>query len=208
MSINSYIAKQFADPQGLGGGLVSLVMNRQNRPLYDETIRLLSLSDSDSVLDIGCGNGYVLRLLARRYNATFAGIDPSKEIIEAAKRRNRSDVKNGKMRFACQDVSALPFPDEAFSKAYTINTVYFWSDLKTPMQEIRRVLKPGGVFINTLYTNEALSRFSHTQFGYKRYEPKQLVDAGTEAGFAVKAVPILDGMAVCYLYTKTADGVI
>lgn len=127
MGINSYIAKQFAHPKGLGGSLVGLVMNRQNRPLYDETIRLLPLSDSDSVLDIGCGNGYVLCLLARRCNATFAGIDPSKEIVEAAKRRNRSHVKNGRMRFACQDASAMTFSDEAFSRVYTINTVYFWN---------------------------------------------------------------------------------
>lgn len=66
MGINSYIAKQFADPKGLGGSVISLIMNRQNRPLYDETIRLLVLSDSDSILDIGCGNGFVLNLLARQ----------------------------------------------------------------------------------------------------------------------------------------------
>lgn len=55
MSLNAYIAKQFADPKGFGGSVISLIMNRQNRPLYDETIRLLSLTNLDSVLDIGCG---------------------------------------------------------------------------------------------------------------------------------------------------------
>ena len=129
MSINSYIAKQFADPKGFGGNLISFVMNRQNRPLYDETIRLLSLSDSDSVLDIGCGNGYVLNLLAHRHNAAFTGIDTSENIIESASRRNRRYVKNEKMSFTCQDVSSMSFPDESFSKAYTINTVYFWNTL-------------------------------------------------------------------------------
>ena len=208
MSLNTYISKQFADPKGFGGGIVSLVMNRQNRPLYDETIRLLSLSDSDSVLDIGCGNGFVLNLLAQRHNATFSGIDPSKEIIEAAERRNHKYVKSKKMSFTCQDVSSLSFPDESFSNVYTINTVYFWGDLETPMREIWRVLKPGGCFINMLYTNETLSRFSHTQFGYTRYMAEDLLAAGENAGFSVKAVPILQGTAICYIYTKPMNGVI
>lgn len=200
MSLNSYIAKQFADPYGFGGSLASLVMNHQNRPLYDETIRLLLLSDSDSVLDIGCGNGYVLNLLAYQHNAAFTGIDTSENIIEAAVRRNRRYVKGKKMNFSCQSVSSMSFPDESFSKAYTINTVYFWSDLNKAMLEIRRVLKPDGFFINTFYSNETLSRFSHTQFGYRRYEAAELTSAGANAGFAVKAVPVLQGAAYCYIY--------
>lgn len=202
MSINNYISKQFADPNGFGGSVISLIMNRQNRPLYDETIRLLSLSDSDSVLDIGCGNGYVLNLLARQHNATFTGIDTSENIIETALRRNRRYVKSNKMNFTCQDVSSMSFADGSFSKAYTINTVYFWNDLHKTMSEIWRVLSPNGVFINTLYSNETLSRFSHTQYGYKRYEAEQLTDAGKTAGFTVKTVPILQGTAYCYIYIK------
>ena len=202
MSINSYIAKQFAEPKGFGGSVISLVMNRQNRPLYDETVRLLSLSDSDIVLDIGCGNGYVLNLLSRRHNATFMGIDTSENIIEAASRRNRKYVKNKKMSFSCQDVSSMSLADESFSKAYTINTVYFWGDLNKSMSEIWRVLKPDGIFINTLYTNEILSRFSHTQFGYRRYDTEELINAAEKAGFAANAVPILQGAAICYIYQK------
>lgn len=202
MSLNSYIAKQFADPKGFGGNVVSLVMNRQNRPLYDETIRLLSPSDSDSILDIGCGNGFVMKLLARKNNAALSGIDPSVEIIAAALRRNRKQVIRKQMTFSCQNVGSMSFPDAAFSKAYTINTVYFWDDLDAAMAEIRRVMKPGGVFINTLYTNETLARFPHTRFGYKRFEAQQLIRAGEEAAFSVSAVPILQEAAVCYVYMQ------
>lgn len=202
MSINSYIAKQFSNPEGFGGRVISMVMNRQNRPLYDETIRHLALSDADHVLDIGCGNGYVLNLLARSCDATFEGIDPAAGILENAARRGRRFVKAGRMRFSCQDVNALPFEYGAFTKSYTINTVYFWDNLAQPMREIARVLKPGGIFINTLYSNEALARFSHTQFGYRRYTAEQLEAAGANAGFQVRAVPFLQGRATCYIYKK------
>lgn len=205
MHPSSYIAKQFAAPKGLGGSVISLVMNRQNRPLYDETIRLLSLSDSDSVLDIGCGNGFVLSLLARRHSAEFAGIDPSDAILRAARLRNRKYTSNHTMRFACEDVLSLSFPDASFSKAYAINTVYFWQDLALPMQKIRQALKPSGIFINTLYTNDTLSRFSHTRFGYTRHDAQALIRAGEDVGFAVSAVPIMRGEAMCYVYQKQAD---
>ena len=206
MSINSYIAKYFANPKGFGGSAISFVMNRRNRPLYEETGRLLSPSGADCVLDIGCGNGFVMNLLARRYGATFVGIDLSSAIIQTALRRNRKLVESGQMRFECRDVSALSLPQASFDKAYSINTVYFWAGLNTPMREIWRVLKPGGVFINTLYTNETLARFSHTRFGYKRYDARQLEKAGIDAGFSVTAVPIVQDTAICYVYQKTVGG--
>ena len=202
MNINSYIAKQFQSPEGLGGRFISVIMNRQNRPLYDETIHLLSLANSDSVLDIGCGNGFVLNLLARQYNAQFAGIDTSDSVIKAAIRRNRRFVVNNTMRFSCQNASAMSFADGSFSKAYTINTVYFWDDLEGTLMEIRRVLRPGGVFINTLYTNETLSRFSHTEFGYKKYMARQLENAGSNAGLTVKTVSIVNGTAYSLIYQR------
>ena len=202
MSLNSYIAKQFGNPAGLSGRMVALVMNHQNRPLYDETIRLLSLSDSERVLDIGCGNGYVLHLLARQYDSVFVGIDISKSMIKAASRRNHAFVRNGKMTLAHQDASAMSFAEGSFDKAYTINTVYFWDDLKNMMTEIRRVLKPGGLFVNAFYSNETLSRLPHTQFGYERYSLEQLTDSGVSMGFTVNVVPVLHGAAYCLLYRR------
>jgi ubiquinone/menaquinone biosynthesis C-methylase UbiE len=205
VGLNRYIAKQFSNPTGLGGKIISHIMNIQNRNLYGETIRLLSPADSDSVLDIGCGNGYMLNMLARRYNCDFTGIDISNIAIKAASNRNRMFVKNGRMTFLCQDVSAMSFPDSSFDKAYTVNTVYFWENLDDTMAEIRRVLKPSGVFINALYTNETLSRFSHTRFGYKHFTTEELKRAGVNAGLTAEAIPILDAAAYCIKHTKADE---
>ncbi len=202
MSLDSCISKQFSNPAGIGGRLVSFVMNRQNRPLYEETMRFIAPSDADSVLDIGCGNGYVLKLLAQRYNCAFTGIDPSGSILSEAARRCREFVRTGRMTFLRRDVNAMPFADNAFSIAYTINTVYFWEDLHRAMTEIRRVLKPDGLFVNALYTAETLSRFSHTRFGYKRFTVERLTAAGKDAGFSVRAEPVLGGSAYCVLYRR------
>lgn len=197
MNINSYIARQFGRPTGLGGGIVAAVMNRQNQPLYEETERLLSPCNADRILDIGCGNGYVLRVLAERYDCDYVGIDISESILRAAAKRNRRSVRDGRMAFKCCEASRMVFGDAAFDKAFTINTVYFWEDLSSTMAEIRRVLKSGGTFINTLYANETLARFSHTQYGYKRFTQEQLTSAAQSAGFSTETVPILGGAAYC-----------
>jgi ubiquinone/menaquinone biosynthesis C-methylase UbiE len=129
MSINKYIAKHLGNPTGLGGKIIFSVMNKQNRPLYEDTISLLSPSDSDSILDIGCGNGYVLNMLASHTAYALTGIDLSQSAIKTALSRNRKFVKNGRMNLIRQDMNRLPFPDRSFDKVYTRNTVYFWNNL-------------------------------------------------------------------------------
>lgn len=203
VSLNNYIASQFSHPAGVGGKIISSIMNRQNRPLYEQTIQLLQLSDTDSVLDVGCGNGYVLNMLASRYDGLFTGIDISVSIIKTASRRNRRFVENGIMKLCCQDIREMSFADCSFNKAYTINTVYFWENLSDIMAKIRRVLTPNGLFINTFYTDKTLSQFSHTRFGYKRYTIEELTSAGENEGFTVNAVPVLNNAAYCVLYHKT-----
>lgn len=75
--------------------------------------------------------------------------------------------------------------------------------LNNAMAGIWRVLKPKGFFINTLYSVETLSRFSHTKFGYRRFALQELNSAGLDNGFNVKVAPILNGAAHCVLYLKT-----
>jgi len=44
-------------------------------------------------------------------------------------------------------VSQLPFPDQMFDLATAVETHYYWPDLNADMQEVLRVLKPGGALI-------------------------------------------------------------
>ena len=204
MGFARYISKQFSNPSGFCGRIIFSLMNRRNIPLYNETIRLLELSDNDRVLDIGCGNGYVLNILAKQYDCKFDGIDISQSIIDNAEKRCRRYVKSGRMKFGCQNAAAMSFADGSFDRIYTINTVYFWENLYDTMQEIMRVLDVNGVFVNTLFSNETLDTFPHTKYGYKRFTIEELTNAGSSLGFTVNVAPILNGTAYCILYRKTS----
>jgi SAM-dependent methyltransferase len=61
---------------------------------------------------------------------------------------------------SCTSTAHLPFSDDRFEKVYSVHTIYFWTDLDQQLQEVRRVLKPGGRFVlGFRFDEEALEKF-------------------------------------------------
>jgi len=56
-------------------------------------------------------------------------------------------IKAGRVEIRQASVSQLPFPDGNFDLVTAVETQYYWPDLVKDMQEILRVLKPGGTLI-------------------------------------------------------------
>lgn len=200
MNINEYIAKQFANPRGIGGRIVMAVMNRQNAQIYEATEALIHPQSKDTVLDIGCGNGIMLERIARTCDCRLIGTDISNDGLKSAKHR----LAGKDAEFLCCPVDDMPLEDATVDKALTINTMYFWEDVASGFAEIARVLKPGGVFIGTHYTRRALESYSHTHFGYRMRAEQEVVSAAQNAGFAAQIKPIMDGRAYCLVGRRQA----
>ncbi|MCU7583759.1 class I SAM-dependent methyltransferase [Adlercreutzia muris] len=200
MSINEYIAKQFANPRGIGGRIVMAVMNRQNAQMYEETERLLRPRNDDIILDIGCGNGIMLERIVHACDCHLIGTDISEDALEIAKRR----LAGTNVELLRCPVDDTPLEDATVDKALTINTIYFWEDLASGFEEIARVLKPEGIFTSTHYTNRALESYSHTQFGYRMRTEQEVVSAAEIAGFTVQIKSIMDGRAYCVVGRRQA----
>ena len=198
VNLNRYISKQFANPHGIGGRMVTAVMNRQNREMYEQTERFLRPSADEVILDIGCGNGFMMERLARTCKCHLIGVDISDDVLLAAKR----NVGSISARFICCSVEKMPIESETVDKAITINTLYFWNDLQKGFEEIYRVLKPGGVFISTHYTNQALEEYPHTQYGYERHPQDAVGTVAREAGFSVKSEPIMQSRGYVLICCK------
>ena len=200
MSFNEYIAKQFANPRGIGGHIVMTVMNRQNAQMYETTERLLRPQAGDTVLDIGCGNGAMMERIAHRCDCRLIGTDISSDVLKSAKHR----LKGKDVELLWCPVDDMPIENATVDKALTINTLYFWEDLASGFAEIARALKPGGLFIGTHYTNQSLESYSHTQFGYRMHAESEVLSAAQSAGFAFEVQPIMGGRAYCVVCRRQA----
>jgi ubiquinone/menaquinone biosynthesis C-methylase UbiE len=96
----------------------------------------------DAVLDLGTGSGYALRALAERGVARGYGLDGSPEMARNA----RSYTDDSGIGFVVGDFEHLPFADDAFDHAFSMEAFYYASDPHAALREIRRVLRPGGTF--------------------------------------------------------------
>lgn len=88
-------------------------------------------------LDLGCGNGWAARFAHDR-GADAAGIDASPEMV----RRARSLAAG--VRFDAGDFAHLPYPDDHFDLAWSMEALYYAGDPDTVLREVLRVLRPGG----------------------------------------------------------------
>ena len=72
------------------------------------------------------------------------GVDYSTASVASSKALNRAAVESGKVVIQNAAVSRLPFSSDFFHLVTAVETHYYWPDLPGDIQEIRRVLRPGG----------------------------------------------------------------
>ena len=105
------------------------------------------------VLDVGCGNGYVLSRYARAGARAF-GVDLTRTAVDLARARFRLHGLAG--TFLQADAERLPFGDGVFDLAVSVGVLHHVPDIGRAIEEIRRVLRPGGQIILMLYHRNSL----------------------------------------------------
>jgi ubiquinone/menaquinone biosynthesis C-methylase UbiE len=101
------------------------------------------------------------------------------------------------------DVQNLPFENDFADKIYTINTVYFWHDIHKGFAEIKRVLKPNGVFLNVIYLKRWLDKLPVTQYGFSKYTAEQIEKITAESGLNIERIfEIQSRKSICVIAKK------
>jgi ubiquinone/menaquinone biosynthesis C-methylase UbiE len=97
---------------------------------------------------VGCGGGRTVSKLAGvAGQGKVYGIDFSEESVAASERTNASWIDMGRVEINHGSVSQLPFSNVMFDLVTAVETHFWWPDLPGDMNEIFRVLKPGGKLI-------------------------------------------------------------
>jgi len=172
------------------------------------------LAEGEKILDLGCGNGRWLELF-RKKKVDYIGVDFSERLIEIAK-RNYPQTK-----FQTADVLNLPFPSDYFDKIYNIAVLHHIPSeelRRQSLEEAKRILKPGGVLILTVWKFHDKKKLSllfkytilkligksgldfkdvlepwgkKTKRYYHCFSKKELIDLVREAGFKIKKSGII-----------------
>ena len=128
-------------------------------PLYDPMVRLMGgdaarrrlieqagLGAGDRVLEIGCGTGSLLTVIARTHAAVdITGLDPDPKAL--ARARRKADAISAPVRLDRGFSDALPYPEGSFDRVFSCFMLHHLADADEKLRTIReaaRVLEPGG----------------------------------------------------------------
>lgn len=95
------------------------------------------------VLDVGCGRGGTVALLAQHYQADATGVDLAPEAVAFCRRAHRMPGA----RFEVGDAEHLSFEDHSFDAVTNIESSHTYPNLRAFLAEVRRVLVTDGWFL-------------------------------------------------------------
>ena len=123
-------------------------MEKGHRPVGEQAIERMHLPSNARVLDVGCGSGWATRLMAEKaYEGNVMGIDIADEMVQLAV-ESSSSFENAEFRVATAE--ELPFSDDEFTHVFSMESLYYYSNMIAALREIRRVLVDGGTFVTVI----------------------------------------------------------
>lgn len=143
-----YLVRQVRKPTKWTGRLILWLMNSSHSKLTDWGLQHVRIQKDFRILDVGCGGGRTIqKLAAAATQGVVYGVDYADGSVAASRAKNAELVRAGRVEIEQASVSLLPFPDSKFDLVTAVETQYYWPELLKDMQEILRVLKPGGTLL-------------------------------------------------------------
>jgi ubiquinone/menaquinone biosynthesis C-methylase UbiE len=143
-----YVLNQVRKPTKWVGRFFVWMMNLTHSGVTDWGLKHVPIDEHFTILDVGCGGGRTIEKLAgRATKGIVCGVDYAKGSVAASRAKNVQLIQAGRVEITQASVSHLPFRENKFDLVTAVETQYYWPDLVKDMQEILRVLKPGGTLI-------------------------------------------------------------
>jgi SAM-dependent methyltransferase len=148
---------------------------RGRRRVLERTIAGLGLPPGARILDAGCGSGRNMVELARHGDVT--GVELSGTSVALARAREVGEVLEGSLM-------DMPFAPDSFDLAVCLDVIEHLEDDRGALQELRRVLAPGGVLLVTVPAYPWLwSGHDEINHHHRRYNRSTLLATAEQAGW-------------------------
>jgi len=110
--------------------------------------RALALKSSGQAADLGCGPGHlVIEMAEQAPDLHITGVDLSDEVLQKAGESAQRSGLSAQVSFRKGDVQAIPFADASLDLVVSTLSLHHWGDPVAVLDEIARVLRPGGAFV-------------------------------------------------------------
>jgi SAM-dependent methyltransferase len=148
---------------------------RGRRTVLDGVIAQLGLPADPRILDAGCGSGRFMVELARL--GTVTGVELSQTSVALARERGLGEVIAG-------SVLEMPFADDSFDLAVSLDVIEHLEDDLAALRELRRTIAPGGALLVTVPAYQWLwSGHDEINHHHRRYTRRSLQHVAEQAGW-------------------------
>lgn len=163
---------------------VSRAMFVLTEPVLGDALRTFPVAPGSRGLDAGCGIGLHLPMLAQAVGSAghVTGIDCSPPYLAVARAAAARAGLAHQVSFHDGDVYCLPYVDDAFDWAWSVDCVGYMPDA-APLRELARVVRPGGTVAILVWSSEKLLP------GYPRLQARLDATAAGMAPFAGDMTP-------------------
>lgn len=147
-SILAAVKREGKDPENLAAADLAAVdeFHVGGLEATQELAKHMELRAGLRVLDVGSGIGGPARYFAAKHGCRVTGIDLTEEFVRVAGSLTRRIKLDGVVDFRQGSALQLPFERHTFDRAYMIHVGMNIADKVAIFQEVRRVLKPAGLF--------------------------------------------------------------
>jgi predicted TPR repeat methyltransferase len=120
------------------------------------------VQSGETLLDLGIGTGLASHALAKT-GLKVTGLDADEAMLDACRNKNFA------VELKCHDLNqtAMPYGDHTFNHVISCGVFHFLDDLTPLFSEVRRLMKPGGIFAFTIAPSDKADGFMHepTEWG-------------------------------------------
>ena len=131
---------------------------QQHPELYLDFVNYISknvkIDQLKTILEVGCGPGLLIKALNQSYPAsTLIGLEPNQSMIQTAAHVLK-DLPSNSYSLLQEKIEQCSMPTDSVDLVVTRFSVYAWEDPAKALEQITRILKPGGVLIFELLNKE------------------------------------------------------